>query len=92
MALQPDQPGARRRGQRLGHLRLADPGLALEQQRLLELRGEEDGGGQRAVGEVVLGGERRCTTSSTVRDQATLQAGGRPRSARRVSTRARWRL
>jgi hypothetical protein len=58
VALQPDEPRAGGRGQRLGHLGLADAGLALDQQRLAELAGQEDRGGQGAVGEVALRGER----------------------------------
>ncbi len=58
VALQPDQPRAARGGQRLGHLGLADAGLALEQQRLLEGLGEVDRGGERPVGQVALAGQR----------------------------------
>ncbi len=47
------------RGQRARHLGLAHAGLALEQQRLLELGGEEHGGAQRAVGQVALARQRR---------------------------------
>ena len=42
VALQPDQPGVRRRRDRLGQLGLADPGRALDEQRLAEAVGEED--------------------------------------------------
>ena len=58
VALQADEPRAGGRGQRLGHLGLAHAGLALDQQRLAQLGGQEDRGGQRAVGEVALLGER----------------------------------
>jgi hypothetical protein len=58
VALQADQPRAGGGGQRLGHLGLPHPGLALDQQRLAQLGGEEDGGGQGAIGEVALLGER----------------------------------
>jgi hypothetical protein len=43
VALKPDQAGAGRAGERLRDLGLADPGLALEQQRLLQCGGEIDG-------------------------------------------------
>ena len=69
VALQPDQPGVRRRGDGLGQLGLADAGGALDQQRLAEAVGEEDrgrdGGGREVadVGEpvrhVVDGAEQR---------------------------------
>jgi hypothetical protein len=58
VALQAHELGARRLRERAGHLRLADPGLALEQERLLELVGEEHRGGQRPVGQVRAAGER----------------------------------
>ena len=54
VALEADQPRALRSGKRARHLGLADPGLALEQERLLERRGQEDGGAQGLVGEVAL--------------------------------------
>ena len=57
VALQADQPRALRGRERLGDLRLADPGLALEQQRLLERDGQEDRGRQPPVGEVALAGQ-----------------------------------
>jgi hypothetical protein len=60
VALEPDQPGARRRGQRLRRLGLADPGLALEQQRLAQVEREEDGDREPLVSEVCLFGERRA--------------------------------
>jgi hypothetical protein len=58
VALQADQPRAGGRGQRLGDLGLPDARLALDQQRLAELGGEEDRRGQRAVGEVALLAQR----------------------------------
>jgi hypothetical protein len=60
VALEPDQPGARRRGQGLRRLGLADSGLALEQQRLAQVEREEDGDREPLVGEVCLFGERRA--------------------------------
>jgi hypothetical protein len=42
VALEADQPRAGRRRERLRRLRLADPSLALEQQRLFKAQGEEE--------------------------------------------------
>jgi hypothetical protein len=58
VALKPDQPRVARGRECLGGLGLPDARLALEQQRLLELGGQEDGGGQRAVREIVARCER----------------------------------
>ena len=58
VALQPDQRGAGRGGQRARHLGLAHARLALEQQRLLERDGEVGGRRQALVGEVALAGQR----------------------------------
>ena len=57
VALEPDQARAGRAGQRLRHLGLADAGLALEQQRLLERPGQVDGGGEAPVREIALPGQ-----------------------------------
>ena len=57
VALQPDQPGAGRRRHRLGQLGLADPGRPLDQQRLAQPVGQEDGRRGRVVGEVAGGAE-----------------------------------
>jgi hypothetical protein len=54
VALQPDQASADRARERLGRLGLTDARLALEQQRLFQLRGEEDGGRERTIGQVAL--------------------------------------
>ena len=53
---------ARRRSSRqhVGHLGLADAGLALEQERSVQAKREEDGGRQALVGEVVVRGEPGC--------------------------------
>ena len=59
VALQPDQPGAGRDGERLGGLRLADARLALEQQRLLEREREEERRREAPVGQVVGRPKRR---------------------------------
>ena len=66
VALEPDQPRVRRRGERLGRLGLADAGLALEQQRLLEREREEERRREPAVGQVV-GRLERVSSSSIVR-------------------------
>ena len=89
MALQADQARALRRGQRARDLGLADARLALEQQRLLERRGEEDGRGQAPVGEVALAGQSLLDIRDGGEGHAPAAASA---SARRVSTRARWRL
>ena len=57
VALQPDQRRVEHRGQRLGGLGLAHPGLPLQQQRLREAEAEEQRGGQPLVDQVVDGGE-----------------------------------
>ena len=54
VALEPDQARARRARQGLRHLGLADAGLTLEQQRLLQRPGQIDGGGKTPVREVPL--------------------------------------
>ena len=59
VALEPDQPGAGGNRERLGGLGLADAGLALEQQRLLEREREEERSREAAVGQVVGLLERR---------------------------------
>ena len=58
VALQADQARAGGGRQRSRHLGLADAGLALEQQRLLERDREMDRQRERPVGEIALGGER----------------------------------
>jgi hypothetical protein len=58
VALETDQPRAGGGGERLGDLGLPHARLALDQQRLAELGGEEDRGGQGAVGEVALLAQR----------------------------------
>jgi hypothetical protein len=58
VALQSDEPGTGGLGERLCDLGLAHAGLAFEQQRLPQLGGQEDRGGQGAVGEVVLLAQR----------------------------------
>jgi hypothetical protein len=42
VALEPDQGRVEHPAEDLGHLGLADPGLALKEERLLELEGQED--------------------------------------------------
>ena len=53
VALEPDQPRAERRGERLRGLRLADARLALEQHRLLQPAREEERRREPTVGQVV---------------------------------------
>ena len=57
VALQADELGAVHRGERLGHLGLADAGLAFEQQRTLEELHQPQRGRDVAVGDVADGGE-----------------------------------
>ena len=90
VALEPDQPRSRGARQRFGGLGLPDAGLALEQQWLLELRGEEDCRRERAVREIALGGER-FADGVDGRERRLAQAAAFS-SARRASTRARCRL
>ena len=52
VALQPDQRGVDRRGQGLGRLGLAHPGLALEQDRLPHPDGQEQRGAELVAGQV----------------------------------------
>jgi hypothetical protein len=58
VALQPDQTRTRDTGERLRDLGLANAGLTLEQQRLLQRRGQVDGSGEAPVGEVLLARQR----------------------------------
>jgi hypothetical protein len=58
VALQPDQARARHAGECLRDLGLADAGLTLEQQRLLQRGREVDGGGEAPVGEILLARQR----------------------------------
>jgi hypothetical protein len=89
VALQADQARPGRGGQRTGDLRLADPSLALQQQRRLQRAGQEDRRGQRAVGQVALALERR--PDGVDGPEGTYEEAA-SRSARAVSTRARCRL
>ena len=57
VALQADERRAGRLGDRLGQLGLADAGRALDEQRLAEPVGEEDGRRDGVVGEVAGGGQ-----------------------------------
>ena len=50
VALQPDQTAIEGSRQSLGYLRLAHPGLALEQQRLVQGEGQMDGHREPTVG------------------------------------------
>jgi hypothetical protein len=88
VALQPDQPGAGRPGERLGHLSLAHAGLALEQQRLLEVGRQGDGNREAPVSEVPLARQGLPYGWRSVESHAAAAVS----NARRVNTRARWRL
>jgi hypothetical protein len=57
VALEPEQLAPRPAGQDLGHLGLADAGLALEQQGSAQPQGQEDGGGEALVRQVLVAGE-----------------------------------
>ena len=57
VALQAQQLAAGPAREHLGHLGLADSGLALEEQWAVEPQGQEDGGGQALVGQVAVLGE-----------------------------------
>ena len=85
MALQPDQLGAGRGRQRTRDLGLADTGLTLEQERLLEREREVGGGGESLVGEVTLAGQG----PRNILRGLHLPHCDAVVSARRVSTRAR---
>ena len=96
VALQPDQASACGGRQRPGHLGLADPGLALEQQRLLEHDRQLDG--QRQPADRPDSPRRRARrspprlTRTTHSSRAASRQPAASVSARRHSTRARWRL
>jgi hypothetical protein len=88
VALETDETRSGRPRQRLGHLGLAHARLALDQQRLLESGREIDGDGEAPVGEIALASQGLPDGFRVV--EAQLPAASS--SARRVSTRARWRL
>ena len=88
VALEPDQARAGGARQRAGHLGLAHPGLALEQQRLLEARGQEHGRREAPVGEIALARQGLAYGFGAVERHDPAAAS----SARLVSTRARCRL
>ena len=93
VALQPHELAARPAGQHLGHLGLADAGLALEQQRALQAQGEEDRGGQALVGEVVVLGERGADVVDGLHHRSAYREpvqhpGDRDRIARRPDERS----
>jgi hypothetical protein len=52
VALEPDQPASQQLGEDLGHLRLADARLTLEQQRLVQREGEMDRGRESPIRQV----------------------------------------
>jgi hypothetical protein len=87
VALQADEACPGRAGQCLGRLGLANAGLALEQEWLLEGGGQEDGGGQRTIGQVPLA--RQSLDDLADRFEASAAQAAASSSARRQSTRAR---
>ena len=100
VALQPDEGRVQDAREHLRHLRLADPGLAFQKQRAAELEGEEDGGGQALVRQVValpepLGELRRTRNAGGQGPPASVrcvvQRDRASSTARRVHTLARWR-
>src|SRR5258708_653942 len=52
VALEADEPRAQHVGHDLCGLRLADPGLAFDEERLFQLQGKEDRGGEAAISDV----------------------------------------
>ena len=58
VALEADQARLQDRGEDLTQLGLADAGLPFQEERLAQLRREEDGGRRGAVGEVALARHR----------------------------------
>ena len=77
VALEADEPGAEARGEDLGELRLADAGLALEEQRPAELQRQEDRRRERPVGDVVAAAE---VVRSVPRWSGCLPGGSRGRT------------
>ena len=78
VALQPDQPGARQLGHRLGQLGLAGAGRALDQHRFAEALGQVDHAGDALVGEVAdpaqtLREPRRGNRSGTARRRSQIE-------------------
>jgi hypothetical protein len=57
VALQPDEASAETGGKRSRRLRLAHPGLALEEEGLVDAHRDEDRRRQAPIAEVVVGGE-----------------------------------
>ncbi len=74
VALQADQLAAGPAGEHLGHLGLADPGLALQQQRSLQRDRQEDARRQPLVGQVAVGAERLGDFGGGARRDHRLQA------------------
>ena len=89
VALQAQQLAARPAGQHLGDLRLADAGLALQEQGSLKLQRQEHDRRQTVVGEILVRGERPgYVVRSAGYGPSSAQAPTSSR-ARRTSTRAR---
>src|SRR5487761_346877 len=79
VALQADQAGAQHIGHDLGRLRLADAGLALDEQRLFELEGQEDGGREPAVADVAPLAQARLDLVDRKRSRVHGRKDYRPR-------------
>ena len=83
VALQANEVGPERLGEDLGHLGLAHAGFAFQEDRALELEGEEQRSGQPAVRDVPLGPEPALQIVDRSRDHRTYPA----RSAAAVTAR-----
>ena len=81
VALEADQLAAEQGRQHLGDLGLADPGLALQQQRLVQVQGQVDGGGQAPVGQVGVAGQGLSSSPTEPKPRAPSR---RPRGVRAV--------
>src|SRR5918997_2322336 len=100
VALEPDKGRVQHARQHLRHLRLADPGLALQKERAAQLEGEKDGGGKPLAGQVVAlpepCGELRRTRNAGGQGppaavRCVVQRDRASSTARLVHTLAKWR-
>ncbi len=87
VALEPDQLAAGPRAEDLGHLRLADPRVTLEQQGPLHAQGQEDRRRQPLVGQVPVRSECRLhlVDRPHPRHRPNAIAGPSPHRSRAVS-------
>ena len=69
ITLQPDQARVEQAGQHLGDLGLADAGLTLQKERAAQLERQEDGGGEAALAEVAVVGERSLESVNGVEER-----------------------